>query len=206
MTEKKFGSAAILAGGRSERMGFDKQLLTVNKQRLIEIIYHSLEKKFDDIIAVTYKPELYAGYPVRTKQDLYPNSGPLAGIHSALSAARSQYVYIIACDMPCINQDYITYMQQLIIHNNYPDACITKKGDWIEPFNAFYSRSCLPVIEADLMDNKTSIRYFLNKVNTLEIEEEKAREFSTNWSMFLNLNTKENYEAYARSHISVFKC
>lgn len=199
MTEIKFGSAAILAGGRSLRMGFDKQLLTVNQQHLFESLCHCLQKRFDDIIVNTYRPELYVDYPVRTVRDVFSGLGPLAGIHRALTACRSQYVYIIACDMPNIHLDYVDYMEQLISRQNDPDACVTKRGDWIEPFNAFYSKNCLPVIEEDLLNNKTSIRYFLKKVNTLEIEEKKAREFSPNWSMFLNLNTKESYQKYVNS-------
>ena len=199
MAEKLFGTAAVLAGGRSVRMGFDKQLLTINERRLFDIIYNTLSAKFEDIIVCTYHPNLYKGYSLRTVSDQYCNSGPLSGIHSALSASESRYVYVIACDMPNINMPYIEYMEQLIKDNGCPDACITQKLNWIEPFNAYYSKSCLPVIEDDLLNGKTSIRYFLQKVNTLEIKEEKAREFSENWSMFLNINTRENYEEYAKS-------
>lgn len=205
MAENVFGTAAILAGGRSVRMGFDKQLLTINERRLFDIIYNTLTLKFKDIIVCTYRPNLYNGYSIRTIRDQYRNSGPLSGIHSALKASKSHYVYIIACDMPNINMPYIDYMEQLIKGNDCPDACITQKYNWIEPFNAYYSKSCLPVIEDDLLNGKTSIRYFLQKVRTLEIKEEKAREFSENWSMFLNLNTRENYEEYARSACFSFK-
>lgn len=197
MAEKLFGSAAVLAGGLSKRMGFDKQLLMINEKRLFDQIYNTLSEQFNDIIVNTYRPDFYIDYPVRTVQDFFPNMGPLAGIHCSLKSSDSKYVYIIACDMPHINLSYVNYMKEIIINEkNNLDACVTKIGNWIEPFNAFYSKNCLPVIEKDLMENKTSIRYFLKKVNTLEIFENKAREFSPDWSMFQNLNTKQLYEDY----------
>ncbi len=47
---KKFGTAVILAGGKSTRMGFDKQLLKINERRLIDNLRRKLNKVFDDIV------------------------------------------------------------------------------------------------------------------------------------------------------------
>lgn len=193
--ESSFGSAAILAGGRSLRMGFDKQLITVNETRLFEHIYKNLGGHFSDLMVVTYHPEFYLDYPVRTVRDIYEGSGPLAGIHSALLSARSRYVYVVACDMPNFNPAYAAYMEKQL-RRHEPCACVTEKGGWIEPFHAYYSVNCLPLIEDELANSKTSIRYFLDKTDMLRIPEAKAREFSPDWSMFLNINTKELYDQY----------
>lgn len=197
--EKYFGSAAILAGGQSLRMGFDKQLINFREKPLFEHILRSLSPHFSDLMVVTYRPELYADYPVRPVQDFYGSSGPLAGIHSALCHAKSSYVYLVACDMPYFDSAYAKYMEKQIERYRYRhDACITRKGGWIEPFHGYYSKGCLPVIEEDLSCSKTSIRYFLNKVDVHYVPESKARQYSPDWSLFLNINTKELYEEYAR--------
>ena len=85
-----FGTAVILAGGKSSRMGFDKQLLMEDDRRILETVIVTLKQEFPDILIVTAKPQLYEGMGVRLCSDLYPGRGPLAGVHAALHHARSQ--------------------------------------------------------------------------------------------------------------------
>ena len=44
---KNFGSAVILCGGKSSRMGFDKCKIKVGNKLLIEIIAEQLEQIFE---------------------------------------------------------------------------------------------------------------------------------------------------------------
>ena len=44
-----FETAVILAGGKSKRMGFDKQLLEKDHKRLTVSLAESLEKIFDQV-------------------------------------------------------------------------------------------------------------------------------------------------------------
>lgn len=191
-----FTSAALLAGGKSRRMGFDKQMFHIHDYKLFDNVLRTLTERFEDVMVVTQCPEMYRGMNVRSISDIIPGFGPLSGIHAAIREAKSEYVYVIACDMPRINLNYIDYM----VHNikSSPDACVTKKGSWIEPFHAFYGKQALPVIEADLYAGKASVYYMLQKINTLYIPEADARRFTPDWSLFCNLNTIEDYtSAYA---------
>lgn len=192
---KPFGTAAILAGGMSSRMGFDKQLLTISRKRLIAGLLPRLAECFDDILVVTNFPELYNRMPVRTVSDIIPGKGPLSGIHAALQSSKSSYVYFMACDMPCFEAEYAEYMKQRLLEDPN-DACVTRRGVWIEPFHAFYNQTAIGTLEADLNADKTSVFYLLKKLSTLYISEEEARRFSSNWSLFCNLNTREEYFAY----------
>ncbi len=192
---KKFGTAVILAGGKSTRMGFDKQLLKFDERRLIDNLSRKLSKEFEEIIVVTNKSKYYLGFNDKITKDIIVGKGPLSGIHSGLACASSQYVYFVACDMPNIYLDYIKYMKEEI-EDIRVKACVTKYGEWIEPFNAFYSKDMIVDIEEHLLNNQKSINSLLKKLDVLYIEEEKAREFSPNWDMFLNLNTKEDLNNY----------
>ena len=51
-----FGTAAILAGGKSSRMGFDKQLLMENDKRILEQVIETLKEEFSDVKFVVYGP------------------------------------------------------------------------------------------------------------------------------------------------------
>ncbi len=195
-TAPLFGSVAILAGGKSSRMGFDKQLLTVNQRSLIEITIKKLHEIFNDIIIVTATPHYYQSMSVTTVCDNYPDMGPLAGIEAALSVARSEYLFVMACDMPNFCAEYALKMQHLIVSAGNPDTCITKHGDWIEPFHAYYGKSSYKQLSYDLSHQKGSIFYFLKSVDTLYVDEHIAREYNPRMDMFANLNTRHDYEAY----------
>lgn len=192
---KRFGSAIILAGGKSTRMGFDKQLLRLRERSLIEGLIRRLGGSFDETIVVTNRPELYIGLADKITGDIIPDMGPLSGIHAGLSAASSEYSFVIACDMPQINTKYIDYMMELL-NKNESMACITKFGDWIEPFNAFYSKALIDHIESFLMGGGKAVHRLLMNHNVEYIPEEVARSFSPDWGMFFNLNTREDLLKY----------
>jgi len=200
---QKYGTAVILAGGQSKRMGFDKQLIKINERRLMESIISRLRQEFEEIIIVTNKPEYYIGLGDKIVSDIIKGLGPLSGIHVGLKSATSQFVYFTACDMPNINLKYIKYMKSNFENSNYK-ACITQYGKWIEPFNSFYSKEMIADIEAYLKDKKRSVFKLLKDLDVCYISEKEARKFSANWDMFLNLNTKEELEAYLQSTINTY--
>ena len=188
-------TAVILAGGKSSRMGFDKQLLNVEGLNITDYIIESLKPIFKNIIVVTNKPSLYKDKDIIITGDYYKGYGPLGGIHAGLLKSKSLYNYFVACDMPYISIDYIKYMMKRINENNYEtDAVITKFGDWIEPFNAFYSKRLIPHIEEYILKGNKKIGRLLDDSKVLYIEEKVARAFSPDWGMFTNLNTEKDLE------------
>lgn len=197
---EKFKTAVILAGGKSSRMGFDKQFIKINEKMLLETMISKLKKEFDDIIIVTNKPEQYVGSSYKIVSDEIKGKGPMSGIHIGLKESCSKYVYFVACDMPNINIDYIRYMKNTIKDLDV-DACITKVGNksGAEHLNAFYSRDLVSEIEKLFLKDCRAIVYLTNKVNTLYIEEQDARKYSPNWDMFININTKEDLTSYINS-------
>ncbi|MDR7855343.1 molybdenum cofactor guanylyltransferase [Tissierella sp.] len=196
---KKFGTAIILAGGKSSRMGFDKQFLKINERRLMDSIINKLNEEFEEIVIVTNKPEYYIGLSHKITQDIIEDKGPLAGIHAGLKVSSSQFVFVLACDMPNISMDYIRYMKECIGDKNI-DGCVTNFGDWVEPFSSFYSIDIVEDIEKHLLSNRRSINSLLGNLKIHYIEESIARKFSPNWDMFLNLNTKEDLNYYLKKY------
>jgi len=194
---KLFGSAIILAGGKSSRMGFDKQFMEVNEKKLIEITADRLAAVFEDIIIVTNRPEMYKGCKYKIATDIIRRKGPLGGIHAGLLAASSEFAYVLACDMPHINVDYIEYMKDAIESRvksgKGADACITLKGEWIEPFNAFYRKSIAKSIKEHLESDRRAVYSLIENLNTLYVSESEARRFSPDWSMFFNMNTMDEF-------------
>nr|WP_281420438.1 molybdenum cofactor guanylyltransferase [Tissierella simiarum] len=190
-----------MAGGKSSRMGFDKQFIEIHEKRLMDILIHELEKEFDEIIIVTNKLQCYLDVTHKVAKDILKEKGPLGGIHVGLKEASSKYSFVVACDMPNINIEYVKYMKKQIENMNI-DGCVTKCGNWIEPFSSFYSKDIVNNIEKHLLSNKRSIYSLLEKLNIFYIEEKEARKFSPNWDMFLNLNTKEDLSLYLENYFN----
>lgn len=194
---KKFGTAIILAGGKSLRMGFDKQFLKINDRRIMDDLISKLEEEFDEIIIVTNKAEEYGDYKHKIVKDIIVGKGPLSGIHVGLKESSSNYAFVIACDMPNINIDYIKYMKEAMEDKDVY-GCVTYFGDSLEPFHGFYSKGIISEIEKQLEKNRRSVNNLIMNLNFLKIKENKARKFSPNWHMFLNLNKIEDIDNYKR--------
>ena len=192
---KKFGTAIILAGGKSTRMGFDKQLLQIDERRLMDSLIHKLNKEFEEIIIVTNRPELYIGLSHIITRDILLDKGPLGGIHAGLGLSSSKYAFVVACDMPNINMEYVKHMKKSMT-NEDSIGCVTEFGDWIEPFSSFFSKDLIQPIERYLKTNRRSINGLIEDLDITYISEDEARKFSPNWAMFLNLNTKEDLNNY----------
>ena len=192
---KQFETAAILAGGKSSRMGFDKQLLTVRDKLISQNIVESFYEMFSDIIIVTGSPDLYNTMQVRTCSDEFSNMGPLAGIHVALKNTQSKYVYLLACDMPIINPRYIAYMEEKICETG-AQICVSRRNGKIEPFNAFYSAELLEDAENRLKDGNSSLFKFIMSSNVYIVSEEEATLFDSDLEMYTNLNTQDEYKDF----------
>lgn len=193
-----FGTAVILAGGKSSRMGFDKQLLIEDDRRILERVIETLKAEFSDILIVTAKPQLYEGMGVRLCGDVYAGKGPLAGVHAALLNARSRYVYLLACDMPVVNLPFIRHMKQKLQETGM-DICASQCGGRMEPFNTFYSRSLLPDVVHRLETGNSSLFRFIHASRACVLSQEDAACFDKELRMFTNINTRSEYEKYLGS-------
>ncbi len=191
----KFGTAIILAGGKSSRMGFDKQFLKIDETRLMNLVISKLEEEFDEIIIVTNKPDEYNEFSQKIRTDIITGRGPLSGIHSGLREASSEYAFVIPCDMPNINIDYVRYMKK-VIEDKDVDVCVTKIKDNVEPLHGFYSKRIIDSIEKHLLSNERSINSLITNLKTHYIEELEVMEFSLNKDIFKNLNTKEDLDDF----------
>lgn len=190
-----FGTAVVLAGGKSSRMGFDKQLMTINNRRIIENNILKLKTLFEDIIVVSNNPGYYNLKDIRVYPDIIEGFGPLSGIYTGLTNAFSRYVYFLACDMPVVNTAYISYLMQCL-SKGINEACVARRGNRIEPFNAFYSISTAKTVKEQFSEGNLSIKSFVLKLNCLYIDEKDVENYCNDSSMFLNLNTREELNAY----------
>ncbi|MCP3659223.1 MAG: molybdenum cofactor guanylyltransferase [Bacteroidetes bacterium] len=176
----KFGSAIILAGGQSKRMGFDKQFINLHGKRLLHLLIKKLKKEFDEIILVTDVLEPIKG--VKIISDILKNKGPLGGIHVGLKNAKSQYAYVVACDLPTILLEDIKLMKTKLINNE--DVCLFKN----QPLHAFYSTRLVDAIENYLLsDLNYSLKLFIKPLKIAVINKNHS---------IINLNTPNDLKNF----------
>ncbi len=196
-----FKTAVILAGGKSSRMGFDKQELTIKSMPMVCYIAKQLEKIFDDIIIITNRPELYSPSKYKIFSDTYKEKGPMAGIHRGLTLASSSYVYITAGDMPIIDPVYIQAMKKRLLDAKKTDlppvkACVSIVQGYMEPFNAFYHKSLSSDMEMSIQKDHLKISRFIRERSYISFSEEEISSFPRGLAMFTNLNTPMKVDAF----------
>ena len=203
-----YGTAVILSGGSGSRMGgVDKGLLAIAGKGLAERLFDALSPHFGEVLVSTNRPEAYGRLEAACVRDRFPGRGPLAGIHAALKATASDWVFVIACDMPAFSPGYAVRMREAIDaaerRGERPLACVTRSGPHVEPFHAFYSRGLLEPLgrvlaaSADGAGGGTgglSIAGFLSRHEILRVPKAEARAFTPDWGLFSNLNTPEDLE------------
>ena len=194
---KTADSAIILAGGRSSRMGYDKDQLMIDGVRLVDVLSASLQSLFGQVIVVSNSPVFAPPEGVLLVRDELPGRGPLGGIHAGLKASGSQYCFVTACDMPNLNTAYVEFLRtSLLASTDHITVLATRYQGHMEPFTAFYSRDLVPAIEDYCRGGGRGLNAFLQSRGVALIEESIARRFSPDWSMFTNLNTPEQVREY----------
>src|SRR5437867_1925424 len=129
-------SAAILAGGRATRFGGrDKSALTVDGRTILERQVAALAPLTDDILLVGSSAAARTDQAVRRVDDLVPDSGPLGGVHAALTAARGPAVFVVACDMPYVTGPFVAHLVTLTAD---VDAVVPRTERGYHPLCAVY--------------------------------------------------------------------
>ena len=153
-------AAAIISGGNATRMGFDKQLISIDGLVLRDYQISMLKLLFSEIIVVTNRPELY-DHGVKCVKDILPFRCPLTGIHSALSNTSCDAVFVIACDMPILDMNFIKEMIDAFLKNNprkTEDILIeinNLAGDLPNQIKFTGNDVCVPKTETDVCFLKT---------------------------------------------------
>lgn len=149
----------ILAGGRSRRMGRDKARLEINGQPLFSRTLEMLTGFFDQVLIGGDRSDL-ATPQVPCVPDLYPGSA-LGGLHGALSAARTPWIFVVPCDLAHPDPALVRCM---LAQRANCDLVVPRTPAGLEPVFALYHKNCLPPMEAMLARGDYRIYDFYPRV------------------------------------------
>lgn len=180
--------AVILAGGRSRRMGTCKALLPWHGTTLVSHIHHQLAP-FHEIWLSANDPLVKASMPLPCVADIYPDAGPLGGLHAAFSATQKQYLLCVACDMPHFQQELAVSLMQNFPKDAQAFVCRDSTGR-IHPLCGIYDVSTLPILVRQLESHNFCVMAFLDQITCAEFDAATVFPDST----FYNMNTLTDYQ------------
>ncbi len=171
-------SAAILAGGRATRFGgCDKSTLVVDGRSILDRQLAELSSLPDDVMIVGDSQDgarAFQASGVRAIRDSVPGCGPLGGLHAALTAAREDAVFVVACDMPYVTAAFGEYLRSLA---GDVDVVVPRTERGYHPLCAVYARACLEPAAARLAERRLALRELVATMRTRVVTEEEMSRF-----------------------------
>ena len=173
-------TGVILAGGQSSRMGSDKAELTLDGSTLLERAQSLLSHCGAENVVVIRRDHT---------ADIYPNCGPLGGIHTAIHHHTNQPMVVIPVDLPLLGEEDITQL----VKAGQNDQCISRfAGQYIPLYIPTPAALLLPLTERLEQGRPLSLRSFFEHYPSIEIAPSSP-------NTLLNANTPEEWQEFLAS-------
>jgi molybdopterin-guanine dinucleotide biosynthesis protein A len=183
-------SGALVAGGRARRLGgVPKGLLRLEGEPIAARSLRLFATLFDEALIVANDPAPYAALGARVIPDAFPGKGAPGGVHAALAASRSEWVFTAACDMPFLSAEAIRFLAE---RRAGAPAVVIRWGGRLEGLHALWSKACLAPLEALLRDGDPSLHDLAHAVSARIVEEAAWREVDPEGRGLENVNTPED--------------
>ncbi len=183
-------SAALIAGGKSTRMGRDKAELVFGGRPLWKRQLDTLAATQPAEIFVAGKcPAIPAGGALIVP-DEWPDCGPLGGIATALAHAQGPWVLVFAVDMPAMTPAFLASLLAGVAKSGR-GAVPMLGGRW-EPLAAVYPVAALPIARRLLGERRLAMAAFIEAARDAKLLDAVAVVEGSR-ALFENLNTPEDW-------------
>ena len=130
------------------------------------------------------------GYPVF--KDIYPNRGPMGGIHSGLKQSKHQINLVLSCDTPFVS---VKLIKQLLDEYKDEDILISKTPNGkYQSLIGIYHRRIFDTLEEHISKSHLKIIAFIKQMNSKIIELPNKTEFENCFINFNHLSELKKYE------------
>jgi len=181
-------TVAIIAGGKSSRMGTDKAFVRLADKPMIR---HVIDRTRDlgqaETIIITNSLDTYAQFNLLMFSDVHPDKGSLGGIYAALYHANNPYVLVVACDMPFLNPQLLQFMKVQITDD--VDIVVPRLAGYPQGLHAIYSKRCLDPIQKQLEAHRLKVIRFYDQMRVCYLDEVDYQAYDPDLRSFTNLNT-----------------
>lgn len=197
-------SGVVVAGGFSTRFGEgDKTVAELAGTPLIRRVADRIADTVDDVVVNCRADQrsvienAMAGFEptIRYAVDERPDRGPAAGIRNGLAAASGEYAVVVACDMPFVDPELVTYLFDRAAGT---DGAVPRLDGHRQPLQAVYR--CEPMKRAcsdALGRGESKILAVLSDLACAVVEQADVKRVTTARS-FTNINTRAGLRAAER--------
>ncbi len=184
-------SAAILCGGDGRRMGgADKSQLVVAGQAFIERQLDVLRSLTPDVMLIDRDESHACPTGVRPVRDAVTQSGALGGIYTALQAATTDRVVILACDMPFVTTAFLAH---LIDTDSDADIVIPRDAQGRHPLCGVFHRRIAPALRTRIDAHALRVEDALAIFTVHDVGPDAFAPFDDAGRLLVNVNTPEEY-------------
>jgi len=182
-------TAFILAGGKSTRMGADKAFVALDGRTLLQRALE-LARSVTSDVRIVGDPQKFAPF-APTVEDVFPNCGPLGGIHAALRASQTELNLIVAVDVPFVPPALLQYLIERARKSASATVTVAQSGGRYQPLCAIYRREFAIAAEKSLRAGRNKIDALFEATSTQLITDGELESAGFSPKMFRNLNTPE---------------
>jgi len=178
----------VLTGGKSTRMKSDKALLEYSGKPQAERAYALLEGVCEKVF-LSARPGQWDATPLArfpVIEDLVPNLGPSGGILSALQTKADAHWFVMACDLPHVNEKTVRKLVQEFDPKRTATCFLSEGEDYPEALCAIYSPKARPLFESAIQEDKRCPVKILKHSDAKFLSPDAAVNLS-------NINTPEEY-------------
>jgi molybdenum cofactor guanylyltransferase len=153
----------VLTGGRSLRMGQDKALLPLQNCTLVEHLARIVATVAHPVSLVGH-PERYRNLGLTCLEDQRPDSGPLAGLETALLYSRAELNLLVTCDTPNLHPDWLSSLINQA-ERSYADCILLRDSEGrSHPLCGIYRNTCLAPLQCALDSGQRRVLSFIDSL------------------------------------------
>jgi len=187
-------TGVVLAGGQGRRMGgIDKGLVELAGRPLVACVIERLVPHVGALIVnANQNVDRYAQFGHPVVQDAVTGfAGPLAGLHAAPAAARTEWIVTAPCDSPFLPHDLVARLGRGAIAAQATLA-VARTFDQPHPVFALVRREVEPHLAAFLQAGGRKIDAWYASLRVVEVR------FDDEADAFRNINTAAELAAAGR--------
>ncbi len=164
-------AAIVLAGGQSSRMGQDKALLSIDGVPLLHRVCDVALHCTPIVYIITFRPELYRAIVPSTchmlQEHLLPGEttphGPLVGFAQALKSVQTDWVLLLACDLPHLSGETLQGWSKELENAGDAIALLPKAEKGWHSLCGFYRAQCLASLQTAIDHGERSFQRWLSQ-------------------------------------------
>ena len=171
-------------------MGHDKALLPIDNENFIKRLSEKFSFFEEKIIARGNRDDI-ADITWPVVPDIYPDHGPIGGLHAALRNCQSDALFCVACDTPLINPGVFWKMQEQMKADIDAVIAVTEDGKY-HPLCGIYKKHVADLMEQQIRKDNNRIMQVIKQIRVEYVQLHSIEDG------LLNINTQEDYALYIK--------